>query len=89
MTTRILSSIAILTVFATLAIAGPGGSGYPHLTGPGNGGGYLTDGPGLGGGYLHLLSDGPGGSTPYLTDGPGLGGGYLLDGPQNDGKPTL
>ena len=54
MTTRILSSIrtiALFTVFAALAVAGPG-SNVPYLTGPGNGGGYLhlTDGPGLGGG---------------------------------------
>jgi hypothetical protein len=79
MLNRILSflrTITFLTVFASLALAGPGGSGYPKLfSGPGNGQPYLTEGPGSGGGYL--------------LDGPGLGGGYLT-GPGNGGygRPT-
>jgi hypothetical protein len=57
MTTRFFSffrTATLLTVFATLALAGPGGSaGYPKLvSGPGSNQPYLTDGPGSGGGYL-------------------------------------
>ena len=80
MTTRFFSffrTATLLTVFATLALAGPGGSaGYPKLfSGPGSNQPYLTDGPGSGGGYL--------------PDGPGLGGGYLTGrGNGGYGRPT-